>query len=360
MKALCLTPSPGWSEGPVTIRVLVAEDSITARRLLVEVLRSDPDIEIVGEAADGQEAVEMAERLCPTVVTMDIQMPGLDGFEATRLIMARSPTPIVIVSAIVNDREVEVSMHALRAGALTVLPKLPGPETSAFEGQRRQLLDTVKAMSEVKVVRRRQRPPEPSTRVPSPHRPVGRARLVAVAASTGGPPVLARLLEDLPADFRLPILVVQHMASGFVGGLARWLNTAGPLPVKVAEHGEPLRAGTMYLAPDDRHLGIAGRWSVKLSDEDPVSGFRPSATVLFRSIAEVAGASTAAVVLTGMGCDGLEGLRAVLRAGGRIIAQDKESSVVFGMNGAAVGAGMADVTVPADQLASCLSKLTTG
>lgn len=342
------------------IRVLVAEDSLTTRRLLVEVLRSDPDIEIVGEAADGMDAVEMTAQLRPTVVTMDIQMPRVDGFEATRQIMARTPTPIVIVSASVNDREIEVSMHALRAGALTVLPKLPAPDTGEFEGQRRQFLDMVKAMSEVKVVRRRPRPPEASVPSPPAHSPMTQARLVAVAASTGGPPVLARLLEDLPADFGLPIIVVQHIAAGFVEGLARWLNTAGPLPVTVAEDGERLRPGRVYLAPDDHHLEVAGRWTVTLSAEDPVDGFRPSATVLFRSVADVAGPSAAAVVLTGMGCDGLDGLRAVQRAGGRIIAQDRESSVVFGMNGAAVGAGLADITVPANQLASCLSRLTTG
>jgi two-component system chemotaxis response regulator CheB len=341
------------------IRVLVAEDSLTTRRLLVEILRSDPEIEIAGEASDGVEAVEMTKRLRPAVVTMDIKMPRMDGFEATRQIMVEAPTPIVIVSASVNIREVEVSMHALRAGALTVLPKPAGPEAADFEAQRRRFVDMVKAMSDVKLVRRRA---EPRAAQPLPLPPTAHqapARLVAVAASTGGPPALARILAELPEDFALPILVVQHISQGFVGGLARWLNTAGALPVKVAEDGEPLRPRTVYLAPDDRHLGVTYPGMIRLSDTAPVEGFRPSASVLFESVAKVVGASAVALVLTGMGCDGLDGLHAIRRAGGRIIAQDEPTSVVFGMNGAAVASGLADLIVPLDALAFRLEELST-
>ena len=341
------------------IRVLVAEDSLTTRRLLVEMLRSDPDVEIAGEASDGVEAVEMTKRLRPAVVTMDIKMPRMDGFEATRRIMLEAPTPIVIVSASVDVREVEVAMHALRAGALTVLPKPDGPGAVNFEAQRRRFVDMVKAMSDVKLVRRR---PEPRGAQPLPLPPtVNRApaRLVAVAASTGGPPALARVLAELPADFALPSLVVQHIASGFVEGLARWLNTVGALAVKVAEDGEPLRPRTVYLAADDRHLGVAHPATAVLSDTAPVGGFRPSATVLFEAAAAVAGASAVALVLTGMGRDGLQGLHAIRRAGGRILAQDEATSVVFGMNGAAVTAGLADLTLPLDALAFRLWKLST-
>jgi two-component system chemotaxis response regulator CheB len=315
-------------------RVLVAEDSATARELLVEILRADSEIEVVGEATNGLEAVEITKRLRPTVVTMDIRMPKLDGFEATRQIMIEAPTPIVIVSGITDLREVEISMHALRLGALAVLGKPPGPESADFEEHSQRLVQTVKAMAQVKVVRRwpdrvlAQPPPLPSMHVHVP------PRVVAIAASTGGPAALARLLSDLPPDFALPVLIVQHIAKGFVDGFAAWLNTAGAsLRVKVAQDGEPLRPRTVYVAPDDRHLGVADESTIAVSNAAPIEGFRPSGTFLFESVANAFGSAIVAVVLTGMGADGVAGLRAVRIAGGRIIAQDEETSVVFGRRG---------------------------
>jgi two-component system chemotaxis response regulator CheB len=340
------------------IRTLVAEDSLTTRELLVSVLRSDPDVEVVGDAKDGLEAVELTQRLRPHVVTMDVRMPRMDGFEATRRIMVEAPTPIVIVSGSVDVREVEVSLHALRAGALTVLKKPAGPESPEFEEQARRFVDTVKAMSQVKVVRRWARPLA-RERVPSPlARNGARARVVAIGASTGGPAALSRLLSDLPGDFPVPVLVVQHIAKGFMEGLAGWLNSAGALRVKIAEHGEPLQPRTVYLAPDDRHLGVAAdRGSLVVSKADPVGGFRPSATFLFESIARAFGTSATAVILTGMGQDGVAGLRVVREEGGRILAQDEETSVVFGMPGAAIAAGVVESIHPLGSLALRLQEL---
>ena len=328
-------------------RVLVAEDSVTARELLVEILRSEPGLEVAGEAKNGLEAVEMTRRLRPDVVTMDIRMPRMDGFEATRQIMVESPTPIVIVSGSLEVRDVEVSMHALRAGALTVLAKPPGPEAPDFEEQARRFVETVKAMSQVKVVRRwPERPrPEPPRPLPSARNGAA-ARVVALAASTGGPAALARILSELPGDFPLPVLAVQHIARGFVEGFAAWLNTFGALRAKVAEDGEALRSRTVYIAPDDRHLGLADRSTIALSSAAPVGGFRPSASFLFESVGRAFGSSAVAVILTGMGQDGVEGLQALRAAGGRVIAQDEETSVVFGMPGAAVDAGLVDLTLP--------------
>jgi len=328
-------------------RVLVAEDSATTRELLAEILRADPEVELVGEAKNGLEAIDLTKRLRPSVVTMDIRMPEMDGFEATRHIMIEAPTPIVIVSGIADLHEVETSMHALRLGALAVLPKPPGPESSAFEEQSQRLLQTVKAMAQVKVVRRL---PERVTGRYPPRAPRAEARVrprvVAVAASTGGPAALAQVLCALTPDFALPVLVVQHMARGFMEGFAAWLNTAAAsLRVKIAQNGEPLRPRTVYVAPDDHHLGVHGE-SVALSNAPPIDGFRPSGTFLFESIAKTFGNAAVAVVLTGMGTDGIAGLRAVRSAGGRIIAQDEETSVVFGMPGAAVAAGLVDDTLP--------------
>lgn len=341
-------------------RVLVAEDSATARELLVEILRADPEIEVVGEAKNGLEAVEITKRLRPAVVTMDIRMPKMDGFEATRQIMIEAPTPIVIVSGISDLREVEISMHALRLGALTVLAKPPGPDAPDFDEQRRRLLQTVKSMAQVKVVRRW---PERLWVEPLTPRHIHartRPRVVAIAASTGGPAALAHILCDMPPDFALPVLVVQHIAKGFVDGFAAWLNTAGAsLRVKVAHDGEPLCPRTVYVAPDDRHLGVADESTITVSDSAPIDGFRPSGTFLFESVARTFGGAVMAVVLTGMGADGVSGLRAVRVAGGRIIVQDEDTSVVFGMPGAALSAGLADDTVPLGAIATRLRELAT-
>jgi two-component system chemotaxis response regulator CheB len=339
------------------LRVLVAEDSATARELLVKVLRSDPDITIVGNAINGVDAIAMTKQLRPDVITMDIRMPKLDGFEATRQIMVEAPTPIVIVSSVYDERDVEISMHALRVGALAVLPKPPGPQAPDFEDQCRRLVQTVKAMSQVKLVRRwPERLVTERTAFPSAGRNA-RAAVAAIAASTGGPAALARILSDLAPGFGLPILVVQHIAAGFIEGFASWLDTIGTLSVRVAQDGEPLRPGTVYIAPDHRHLCVGDRSTIALSRRAAIHGFRPSGTALFESVAEVFGHSVVAIVLTGMGDDGVAGLRAVRKAGGHIIAQDEASSVVFGMPAAAIAAGLADVTLPVDAIASRLKEL---
>lgn len=339
------------------VRALVVEDSTTARALLVELLRSDPGIEVVGEATNGQQAVELVSRLRPSVLLMDIEMPIMDGFEATKRIMVETPTPIVIVTARHNPRDVEVSLRALRLGALTVLPKPGGPGTPRFDEEAAQLVRLVKALADVKVVRRRWLPESGDghreLRRTSPP-PSGTGRAVAVAASTGGPAALYRFLELLPADVGAPVLVVQHIAPGFVEGLVSWLGSGSALPVKVAERDERLRADTVYVAPDDRHLEVAGEQAVRLSDGPALGGFRPSADALFESMAAVFGRAAAGVVLTGMGTDGLRGSRALRRSGAFVLAQDEETSVVFGMPRAVVDEGIADVVGSIEGLVSSL------
>jgi two-component system, chemotaxis family, protein-glutamate methylesterase/glutaminase len=329
------------------IRVLVAEDSATVRELLVELMRSDPEIQVIGEAKNGVEAVAMTKRLHPDLVTMDIRMPLMDGFEATKQIMVEAPTPIVIVSASVDPHDVEVSMHALRVGALTLIGKPEGPSSPDFAEHSRRFLSVVKSMAQVRVVRRWAEPSSrPAATSPARSEPGPRARIVAIAASTGGPAALSQVLSGLPGDLPVPVLVVQHIAQGFLAGFAAWLNTNVSLRVKVAVSGEAPQPHTIYLPPDDRHLGLARDGSLLASSAPPVGGFRPSATFLFESVAAVHGAATLAVVLTGMGQDGLEGLRAVHQAGGQILAQDENTSVVFGMPGAAARAGLPDAVLP--------------
>jgi two-component system chemotaxis response regulator CheB len=339
------------------LRVLVAEDSPTARELLVAILSSDPGITVVGEAATGEDAVAMARRLRPHVVTMDIRLPGIDGFEATRQIMIEAPVPIVIVSGTYDVRDVEFSMHALRAGALTVLPKPRAADWPHADDACRHLVQTIKAMAQVKVVRRWPTAGPIAAPPPPPVEHGVPAEIVAIATSTGGPAALARILGDLPASFPLPVLIVQHIAAGFVEGLASWLNSAGSLPVRVARNGDVLHPGSVYVAPEDRHLSVSNRLTIALSVSEPLNGFRPSGSVLFESVARTFGRSAVAVILTGMGDDGVAGLSAVRANGGRTIAQDEASSVVFGMPAAAIQSGLADVTLPLDSIATRLQEL---
>jgi two-component system chemotaxis response regulator CheB len=348
-----VTGSPG------SIRVVIAEDSPTVRELLVQILETDPGIRVVGQAKDGAEAVELAVRLRPDLVTMDVHMPVMDGFAATQEIMVRAPTPILIVSSSVSGRDVELSLNALRAGALMVVAKPDNPRTAGFDARRQELLAMAKAMAQVKVVRRWETRPGTTSRGRLAARGA-RIRLVAVAASTGGPAALQRLLAALPADFNAPILVVQHIASGFVGGLAEWLSGGCDLRIKVAGAGELLRKRTVLLAPDDRQLGVDRDGRAVVADAPAVNGFRPSGSYLFDSAAGVYGASLAAVILTGMGSDGVEGLRAVKSAGGWVFAQDEASSVVYGMPREAVAAGLADAVLPVEEIAARLVELVGG
>jgi two-component system, chemotaxis family, protein-glutamate methylesterase/glutaminase len=341
------------------IRVVVAEDSPTARTLLVEILHSDPDIQVVGEAVNGAEAIELADSLRPDLMTMDVHMPGIDGIEATQEIMMRSPTPILIVSS-VGGREAELSFNAIQAGALMVLAKPESALSDRFEGQKDELLRMAKAMARVKVVRRWSRVNQRAPAANGRHANGARIRLVAVAASTGGPAAVQTLLAGFPPDFVAPVVIVQHIAQGFVAGLADWLSASCGFPVKVAENGEPLMKRTAYLAPDDRHLGVTreGRLTVVTGPE--IDGFRPSGTYLFDSVAKAYGTSATAVILTGMGSDGVEGLRRVKAAGGHVFAQDRASCVVFGMPGEAVAAGVVDAVLPAGDIAARVTELVRG
>ena len=344
------------------IRVLVVDDSPTSRLLLVEILRADDEIEVVGQAADGFQAVEMVKRLRPDIVTMDVQMPRLDGFGATKRIMVEAPTPILITTS-VDPRALSVSLEAVRMGALAVQAKPGDPLAPGFDEEARELVRQVKAMSRVKVVRHYERKP---AWVPATHAASAAAlhdvpaEVVAIAASTGGPAALHRILTTLPADFPVPILVVQHMSRGFGPGFAGWLDKASPLRVKLAEDREALRPATVYVAVDDHHLCLSPSRRIHLSTAPAVGGFRPSGTVLFESVATAFGRGAVAVILTGMGRDGVDGLHAIRRAGGCTVAESEATAVIYGMPAAAVQAGLADLILPLEEVCAAMAGLLVG
>ena len=339
------------------IRVLIVEDSATARLLLTEILNSDPEIRVIGTAANGEEGVQQALFLKPDLITMDIRMPRMDGFEATRRIMETCPTPIVVVSASVESSDLHITFNAIQAGALEVIEKPAGVYHHDFEAIRERLITTVKLMAEVKVIRRRQRrlteTISTATLTPRSQRSIA---LLAIGASTGGPAALRTLLKTLPPDFQLPIVVVQHMSVGFLSGLVSWLQLESPLQLRVAEDGNRISPGEVYFAPDDYHLVFTSRDILGLNQVPPVSHVRPSATVLFNSIAKIYGAEAAALLLTGMGDDGAHGLKAIHDLGGLTMAQDEASCVVYGMPKVAVELGAADHILPVDRMVSTLLK----
>jgi two-component system chemotaxis response regulator CheB len=330
----------------VTVRVLIAEDSAVTREYLTFLLEADPQIAVVGAARDGEEAVQLAERLLPDVIVMDVHMPCLSGYDATRRIMERVPTPIVLATASSSQEETHSAFHALEAGALVLVDKPPGPDHPDSGRAARELVRTVKIMSEVKVVRRWTRSaPADGHHAPRLERPAARA--IAVGASTGGPPVLAQILRG--AAFDAPVLVVQHIAAGFTAGFAEWLGTAISRPVELAEDGERARRGVVYVAGAGAHMTLERDGRLGLDSGTPVNGFRPSISRLFESVAAATGPASVGVLLTGMGRDGADGLRRMRDAGALTIAQDEASCAVYGMPAEAARLGAAvSVLAPAD------------
>jgi two-component system, chemotaxis family, protein-glutamate methylesterase/glutaminase len=346
------------------IKVLVVDDSWVIRELLTHLLGGDPEIQVIGTAGNGEEALAALAREKPDVITMDIHMPKLDGLETTRRIMQTQPVPIVIVSASGNPDSVATTFEALDAGAVAVLEKPRGMGHPDHDEMARKLIQTVKLMSEVKVVRRWARSQAGKTAVPSgaapagdPPRAASRPRLVAIGASTGGPPVLQTILKALPGDFPVPLLVVQHIAAGFLEGMREWLSQTTGFPVHIAAHGEIPLPGHVYLAPDDAHMGVDRSGRIFLGREEPENGLRPSVGYLFRSLAGSIGAEAVGVLLTGMGKDGAPELKSLREKGAVTIAQDEKSSVVHGMPGEAIHLGAAAYVLPPEKIGAMLASL---
>jgi two-component system chemotaxis response regulator CheB len=313
------------------IRVLVVEDSLTVRKYLVEVLSADPEIEVIAEAEDGKRAIELCERLRPDAVSLDMMMPIMSGLAATEYIMAYCPTPILIVSASFNRGEMFKTYDALCAGAVDVREKPKEVGTDRWEEDYRQAIKTV---SRIRVMtHHRARIAARALPEAQLQRGGGPYRCVAIGGSTGAPGAVAKLLNGLPANFPLPILLVIHIGAPFGLALSDWLDSVSPIRVRNAVNGEllpPVGLPQVIMAPPDRHLVVRGGrlWA---TTEPERHHCRPSVDVLFESVANDMRAAAVACLLTGMGRDGADGLLAVKRGGGMTIAQDEDSSVVFGM-----------------------------
>ena len=343
------------------IRILIAEDSKVIALLLSSILGNEPDMKVVGVAEDGAKAIQMSRDLRPDLVTMDIHMPQVDGFAAIRTIMTENPVPIVVVSSLSSGTERDVTFRALEEGAVAVIEKPQTLSDSDFERTRRQLVETVRAMAEVKVVKRRLNLRRPTERTePCTLQPRGEYKVLAIGCSTGGPQVLHRILSALPADFPIPVVVVQHITHGFIDGLAAWLQGHTPLKVKLAENGEPLRHSSIYFAPDDYHLLIAKSrdgFKARLENGEPVRGFVPSVDQLFHSIARSCSGQAIGILLTGMGDDGARGLLEMKHSGCHTLIQDEASSVVFGMGGSALALDAVNRIVKLKEISGYLANL---
>jgi two-component system chemotaxis response regulator CheB len=346
------------------IRVLVVEDSPTVRELLLQILRSDPAIQVVGTAETGEEALEAVERTRPDIITMDVHMPRMNGFDATRRIMETRPTPIVIVSGTTDFTDTSKAFRAIESGALAVLQKPPGLGHPDHEHSVAELIRTVKVMSEVKVVRRwpRYRPAEVAAEIPlckEIRLPAAQSqpKIIAIGASTGGPPVLQTILAGLPMTFPLPVLIVQHIAAGFTEGFAEWLDKSSSLPVHIPADGQSVLPGQAYVAPDGLHMGVDADGCIQLRSDEPENGLRPSVACLFRSVAKAYGQSAVGVLLSGMGKDGARELRSMKEQGAVTIAQDQDTSVVHGMPGEAIKLGGATYVLPPEKIFLALTSL---
>ncbi len=337
----------------VTINVLVADDSPLMQRIITKLLESEPGIRVVATADDGRQAIECVGRLSPDVVVMDIDMPKLDGLAALRHIMLQRPTPVVMVSGV---SDASAALRALELGAIDFVAKPSGPISIDLYEVRDELIAKVKSASlahpaptKAEAIR--------APLLPALQSPSGHISLVAIAASTGGPQTLGEILRQLPPGLPAAMLVVQHMPAGFTATFAERLDRNSSVNVREARDGETIRSGVAYIAPGGVHMVVVkdGRGPVlRMEETPPVNAVRPSADVLMSSVAHVAGRSSVGVVLTGMGRDGSDGLAQIKRAGGATIAQDEETSIIFGMPGSAIDQGVVDRVLPLLEIPAAL------
>ncbi len=344
------------------IKVLVVDDSAFMRKAISTMLDKDPGIKVIGTARDGQEGLEMVRKLDPDVVTMDIEMPKMDGLTALRHIMMEAPRPVLMVSSLTTEGA-ESTLKAMELGAVDFIPKQLSKVSLDIVKIEKDLIARVKT-----VAARKMRHVAAAPRTAAPRRaaaprvvaaPTGRPKrdVVAIGVSTGGPPVVQKILSSLPADFPAGIVIAQHMPAAFTGPFAKRLNGVSQITVKEAETGDVLKPGHAYVAPGGRHIVLdqkVSRVDVVVTDDPPGELYKPSANVMISSVAEAVGRRALGVILTGMGADGCEGVRDLKAKGGRAIAQSDSTCVVYGMPKAIVDENLADEIVDLDDLAESI------
>jgi two-component system chemotaxis response regulator CheB len=338
------------------IKVLIIDDSRSVLDLLRYILNADPQIEVIGTAENGIQALKFLEKNRPDVITMDMDMPEMDGLETTRIIMETDPIPIIVVTASWSPSELRKTYRATEVGAVGIMNKPRGFGHPDHQRTALELISTVKAMSEVRLVKRWSKTFHSKEKQGSEEKGIKQikkaVRMVAVGASTGGPPVIQKILLRLPKDLPVPILVVQHMSKGFLVGFIDWLVISTGHKIYVATHHAKAAAGCIYVAPDDFQLGISSNGIIELSENSPGNDYCPSVSHLFKSVAKSYGSEALGILLTGMGKDGAIELKLLKDQGAITIAQDQESSVIYGMPGEAKKIGAANFILSPVEIAA--------
>ena len=321
------------------IKVLLVEDSLIALELLQRLLNSSPEVEIVGTARNGREALELIPQVNPSVICTDLHMAPIDGLELTKEVMVKFPRPILVISNSVQEDDTRNIFGLLKAGAVDIFPKPLSGDYREYEQVKQRLLAKIKMLSQVSVKAKSQHPEWQSTGASAHINDPSSLRAIAIGASTGGPQAIRKIITSLPQDFPIPIICAQHIGDGFLTGLISWLKEDSHLNVKVAQIGETPAPKTVYFAPERAHLEFDAQGKFIYSNFTSATGTCPSIDALFRSVARIYGSSSASILLTGIGTDGVGGTEAVATAGGITIAQDEQSCLVFGMSKLAIASG---------------------
>ena len=338
------------------IKVMVVEDSKVARELLVYILEASPDISVVATAENGVQALQTLKHCTPDIITMDVNMPEMDGLEATARILEEHPIPIIIVSAALDPAERANTFKIIDIGALALLDKPHAVTDPDFEKESRDIVEMVKMMSEIKIMKRKKR--VESTPVPKQQFYLNKKfDIAAIGVSTGGPSMLKEMFSNIKSDFPLPVLVVQHIADGFVQSLVDWLNIYSKLPIHVAEQGEQIVCGHIYVAPSGMHMTVSGSRRISLVPMSESDKHCPSVAKLFQSVSNIYSQNAVGIILSGMGNDGVPELKMMKDKGALTIAQDKESSIIHGMPGEAIKIGAATYIQNIEEITETLNKI---
>ena len=347
----------------MTIKVLLVEDSKISLVILRRILNEFPQFEVVGEAQNGLEALRLIHQVKPDVICTDLHMPQMDGLELTTEVMSRNPIPILVLSVSVQQEDTHHIFDVLEAGAVDICPKPIAGLTTDNQAFKRELINKIVVIAGVRVFKKTRKNLTKSkpvnlqglTTYPAKSYPI--PKIIAIGTSTGGPPALQEIFSQLPANFSVPIICVQHICHGFLQGLIDWLSATCRLPIQIAQSGHTPQPGIIYFPPEQHHLELDHQGKFVCSDTPALDGHRPSVTVTFESIAKVYRKKSTAILLTGMGKDGAKGMLAIAQAGGLTIAQDEATSIIFGMPKEAIDLGAAREILPLGAIAPMLLEL---